>query len=190
MDTAGTTTANGFAILQDQEQQIQEAKEVEEMQGRLNRSNKQREVQVVGSTHLFLCTFVYGYNEATARNILWRDLIDIANNSSLCWLVLGDFNNVLNFNERIGAPIREKEIKDFRQCLQMCSLTDIESFGNFNTWNNKQDAETRVYSKIDWALGNMKWLQKFENSAAQFLPEGDFDHSPIIVHLFQEEHSG
>ncbi|KAL2893446.1 Cytospin-B, partial [Bienertia sinuspersici] len=95
---------------------------------------------------------------AAAREVLWRDLIDIANNSKLPWLVLGDFNNVLNFNKRVGAPVREKEIK--------------------------------VYSKIYRALGNILWLQSFENSEAHFLLEGEYDHSLIIVNLFQEEYSG
>ncbi|KAL2942186.1 UDP-N-acetylenolpyruvoylglucosamine reductase [Bienertia sinuspersici] len=113
----------------------------------LNRSTKQIEkprlslqtwkARVVGSTYHFLCTFVYGYNEAAAREVLLIDLIDIANKSNLPWLILGDFNNVLNFKERVGAPVREEEIKDFRHCLQSCSLTDIKCLGNFYTWNNK-----------------------------------------------------
>ncbi|KAL2893447.1 Indole-3-glycerol phosphate synthase [Bienertia sinuspersici] len=36
----------------------------------------------------------------------------------------------------------------------------------------------------------MLWLQSFENSEAHFLPEGEYDHSLIIVNLFQEEYSG
>lgn len=33
------------------------------------------------------------------------------------WLVGGDFNNILNIEERVGAPVTVKEIGDFRDCL-------------------------------------------------------------------------
>lgn len=110
--------------------------------------------ELVGSHKSFNCTYVYGFNEAAERVALWKDLQSIANRITLPWIVLGDFNNVLHFNERIGAPIREKEVKPMRTCFTYCGLTDLKSIGHFYTWNNKQQSGSRVYTKIDRAVGN------------------------------------
>ncbi|KAK6775665.1 hypothetical protein RDI58_026666 [Solanum bulbocastanum] len=39
-------------------------------------------------------------------------------------------------------------------------LTPLRSKGWHYTWCNKQDTGSRVYNKIDWALGDFLWLQQ------------------------------
>ncbi|XP_074288629.1 uncharacterized protein LOC141613783 [Silene latifolia] len=56
--------------------------------------------------------------------------------------------------------------------------------GSFFTWNNKQDLETLVYSRIDRCLINDDWMSMFPEAYAYFMPEGYFDHCPCVVYPF------
>lgn len=85
---------------------------------------------------------------------------------------MGDFNVVLNLDERIGSPVRLSEVKDFKECVEKCGLGDIKQAGRFYTWNNKQEGENRVFSKIDKVMANVTWLENFDNAVVTFLPEG------------------
>ena len=46
------------------------------------------EVQLIGTSNRFQCTFVYGFNEAKNREVLWCDLESIAKQVNGPWLVL------------------------------------------------------------------------------------------------------
>lgn len=56
--------------------------------------------------------------------------------------------------------------------MTACDLHDMKSNGRFYTWNNKQDGNKRVFSKIERALCNDPWYQEYPNSEVTFLPEG------------------
>lgn len=67
----------------------------------------------------------------------------------MTWLIRGDLNNIMNFDERVGAPIISTEIRDFRECVWYCQLSYMKQKGCFFTWNNKQKGRDRVFTKID-----------------------------------------
>ncbi|XP_062103058.1 uncharacterized protein LOC133814061 [Humulus lupulus] len=100
------------------------------------------------------------------------------------WMVIGDFNEILSLHERIGKKVTTKLSSRFQDCLSFCHLEDLKFSGCFYTWNNKQRAKEKIYSKIDRALVNSQWTDYFPNSEAVFLPEGIFDHSPVLVHFY------
>ncbi|XP_074315444.1 uncharacterized protein LOC141651642 [Silene latifolia] len=108
----------------------------------------------------FYVTFVYGFNKIEERVPLWNALTRLAVVDP--WIVLGDFNNVMFYNEKIG-------------------LSDIKCTGAFFTWNNKQPSATRVFSRIDRVLVNDGWVNKWPDYYAHFAPEGDFDHCPCFI---------
>ncbi|KAL2933467.1 Phenylalanine--tRNA ligase alpha subunit [Bienertia sinuspersici] len=56
-----------------------------------------------GGLEEFFCTFIYAHNDAKLRESLWENLRTL--NSKLWgpWLLMGDFNCVINIEERIGS---------------------------------------------------------------------------------------
>ena len=48
-------------------------------------------------------------------------------------MVLGDFNNVLDRDDRIGSAVRDTELASFRRCVSVCGLDDMKSSGCFYT---------------------------------------------------------
>ncbi|XP_048501331.1 uncharacterized protein LOC125497709 [Beta vulgaris subsp. vulgaris] len=113
------------------------------------------------------------------RVMLWQALSKVKTN--LPWVVMGDFNVVLNLDERVGSPVRLHEVADFRDCVDHCELADLKQCGRFFTWTNKQEGGRRVFSKIDRVMVNEGWRTQFENAMVHFMPEGDYDHCPGIV---------
>lgn len=93
----------------------------------------------------------------------------------------GDFNNPLNFEDRLGSVIRWHEIEKFRNCVELHDFFDMKSNGAKYTWNNKQLGDDRDFSKIDQTLINLEWTSTFPSATTCFMPEGLFDHSPIVV---------
>ncbi|XP_074266953.1 uncharacterized protein LOC141590248 [Silene latifolia] len=127
------------------------------------------------------CSVIYGFNKNADRRNLWQSLLDIHSTIHGPWMVMGDFNNVLNMDERIGAPVTVAEVKDFQDCVDSCGLYDLSSIGAYFTWNNKQEGDERVFSRIDRVIANDAWILNGPEGTITFLPEGLYDHSPCLI---------
>ncbi|XP_074266664.1 uncharacterized protein LOC141589943 [Silene latifolia] len=133
------------------------------------------------------CSMIYGSNKDADRSSLWSSLKSLAASVHGPWLVMGDFNNVLYSDERIGAKVTDAETKEFQGCVDHCGLYDLVVQGAYYTWNNKQDGDARVFSRIDRVLANDQWILHGPAGTVNFLPEGLFDHSPSIISLWEDE---
>ncbi|XP_074315733.1 uncharacterized protein LOC141651943 [Silene latifolia] len=125
---------------------------------------------------------VYGSYDVHERQRLWSGLADVS--SAEPWLVLGDFNVVRQPSEKLSnTPPVLQEMIEFNDCLAAFNLDDRTSSGCEMTWNNKQDLNSRVWSKLDRVLANPGWLASLPDSFALFQEAGFSDHSPVLVHV-------
>lgn len=95
----------------------------------------------------------------------------------------GDFNQIITAAEHFSLqpyelPIRGME--DFQQCLHDSGLSDMEFRGAFFSWSNKR-SEDPILRKLDRALCNDKWRDRFPEAVSIFEASGDSDHSPVVV---------
>ncbi|XP_062104535.1 uncharacterized protein LOC133815746 [Humulus lupulus] len=146
-------------------------------------------VTTVSDNECFLVTFVYAFNEESGRNVLWADLKELSATMRYPWLLLGDFNDILSVEERIGGGTPHCT-GAFKECMDFCQMEDIKFSGAFFTWNNKQGPDTRLYSKIDRVMGNQAWLDRYQNAEVKFMNEGSFDHCPALLQVYPEVKSG
>ena len=101
----------------------------------------------------FYCTLIYAFNETVKREELWKDLMTMQISDP--WIICGDFNCVMNTEKRIGAPMRDREMKEIRKCMvHYCEMQDLKSTGQFFTWNNKQVGHNRVFFELDRIMAN------------------------------------
>lgn len=111
------------------------------------------------------CSFVYGFNDPP-------------------WVICGDMDCMMSDEERISAPIGRSEIEMITQCMQECNMVDVKVVGNMFTWNNKQQEEARVYSKIDKVMANRAWLALYFTTEVGFMNQGTFDHTLVLLTVY------
>ncbi|XP_070030161.1 uncharacterized protein [Nicotiana sylvestris] len=70
-----------------------------------------------------MVTVVYASIDSTQRNQLWKNLIQIESNIQVCWLLSGDFNNVLHTDDRIGTPVTQAETQGFQDMINTLQLS-------------------------------------------------------------------
>uniref|UniRef100_A0A803PSG1 RNase H type-1 domain-containing protein n=1 Tax=Cannabis sativa TaxID=3483 RepID=A0A803PSG1_CANSA len=87
----------------------------------------------------FHFTGFYGHPQVNQRIHTWTKLKRCFNIAPLRpWLVMGDFNEVLSNNEKIGGPIRNQhQIQPFQSTIDLCHLTPLIFEGELCTWTNK-----------------------------------------------------
>ncbi|XP_062094314.1 uncharacterized protein LOC133800371 [Humulus lupulus] len=139
-------------------------------------------VTTIDNKNFFFVTYVYAFNDEEGRKWLWKDLQDLTVKGP--WTVMGDFNDILAKEERIGNRVRYKTSTDFIDYVANCQLEDVKYSGNFYTWCNKQYGEDIIYSKIDRVLANQVWLNLFPDAETVFLNEGLFDHTPVVLTVY------
>ncbi|XP_074265865.1 uncharacterized protein LOC141588318 [Silene latifolia] len=142
--------------------------------------------KIRGTTFSF--TLVYGFNKDQERVSLWSKLNQLSVGITTAWMVCGDFNNLLNINERIGgAPVSWNDVMPMRHMIGTYNLAEVKSIGAYFTWNNKHESGSKIYSKLDRVFVNGEWLTSYPECFANFLPEGLFDHCPCLVNFKVDE---
>ncbi|WCJ21303.1 hypothetical protein M5689_003467 [Euphorbia peplus] len=104
----------------------------------------------LGTSHVL--SFVYGSNFPSLRRLSWNNLVQINNNSTGNWLVIGDFNVVLGSHEKSGRSPAATCCSDIRYFIDNGGLFEVEAAGSFYTWNNGRHDSGRVECKLDRAL--------------------------------------
>ncbi|XP_026444796.1 uncharacterized protein LOC113345201 [Papaver somniferum] len=131
-------------------------------------------------------TFVYGDNDGINRSSLWNDLVSFSCSNNKPWMILGDFNSILEYKDKLGkAEVTASQFSDFQKCTQYSQIFDLAYTGCFYTWSNFQEGEDRVMGKIDRVLVNLEGINQFQDSLAEFLNLGVSDHSPSVVTCFE-----
>ena len=134
----------------------------------------------------FECTFEYVFNDQQSRHELWSGLKQVHSRGVGVWLVLGDFNVVSHTEDRIGSVVRRFEITPMLDCITECQISDVKAIGRYYTWCNKQEGEHRVLSRIDMVLANQNWLDAYDSAEVHILPEGEYDHTRMLVCVYPD----
>ncbi|KAI4977236.1 hypothetical protein ZWY2020_052026 [Hordeum vulgare] len=69
----------------------------------------------------------------------------------------------------------------FRNCLQICNLTDLGYVGPKFTWSNKQDAQCNVRVRLDRGVANVNFSELFSECSVQNVITSSSDH--YALHL-------
>lgn len=91
-------------------------------------------------------TLVYAKCTISERKFLWDSLNNIHAQISGPWLVGGDFNCILNVDEKLGGnPPHLQAISDFKDCVSVCGLLDVGFTGSTFTWHNNQAGKNGIW---------------------------------------------
>ncbi|KAL5539622.1 hypothetical protein UlMin_042308 [Ulmus minor] len=106
----------------------------------------------------------YGNPDASQRGFFWELLRRLRFAHSGAWLCAGDFNEILN--------LEEKAVDD-------CQICDLGFVGDLFTWCNNRPNDL-IYERLDKGFGNIDWMDRFPNTKVEHLTAICFDHRPLL----------
>ncbi|XP_024195622.1 uncharacterized protein LOC112198734 [Rosa chinensis] len=129
----------------------------------------------------------YGYARTAEHDKSWQLLKYLSDLDFLPWVVIGDFNEILNNGEKIdGPPKAERHMRGFREVLGYCELLDLGFQGSRETWWNSE-----THLRLDRAVCTPSWCDVFGYAKVIHLPHRKSDHVPILLHeKWQADFSG
>ncbi|KAL0302125.1 UNVERIFIED_CONTAM: hypothetical protein Scaly_3043700 [Sesamum calycinum] len=130
-----------------------------------------------------LISVLYGDCDLIPRRNLWATLHNLADNiSEEPWLVLGDFNAVIDDSEVNGrAADTTASMTEFRNCIMTTGLIHLPFTGCPYSWHNCSEGSRSLWKRLDRMLVNEAWLDKWPDSAYLVALPSTSDHSPLII---------
>ena len=131
----------------------------------------------------FLLTAFYTSANFTKHKFFWDYLQNLATAVSLPWVLLGDFNDMLSNDEKMGGLlVNRTRITAFRNCMDKCGLMDLGFHGPHFTWTTKSPIwQNNIKGWLDRGLGNADWKLLFPAVEIHHLLRVKFDHCPILL---------
>ncbi|KAL0287501.1 UNVERIFIED_CONTAM: hypothetical protein Sangu_2689100 [Sesamum angustifolium] len=107
-----------------------------------------------------LITVVYGDYDIIPRRVLWSTLRTLSTGIvDDPWLVLGDFNAVIDDSEVCGrAADTHASMMEFRNCIRDTGLVQLPFIGCPYTWHNCSEGTRSLWKRLDRMLVNLAWM--------------------------------
>ena len=127
-------------------------------------------------------TFVYGPPKERERILCWNEIRRIAYGINDSWMCVGDFNDLLRQDEKLGGnPRSMRKILNFQKFVADCALIDLGFNGYRYTWCNKREGEHIIWERIDRAFGNALQCESFPNLEVFHIEPQGLNHHLLLV---------
>ena len=99
---------------------------------------------------------VYGDPHHRSTNVIWDHVLNLVTlNSSIPMLCMGDLNELMHANEKLGPSCADvNRISAFCAYVKQCGFIDLGYNGPAYTWTNKRFSSVPTYERLDRCLGN------------------------------------
>ena len=129
-------------------------------------------------------TGYYGCPERERRQESWNMLRDLAGRSTLPWCIIGDFNDMMVAEEKIGGCAQPRRLLDgFTDCIHDCQLMDLGFVGNEFTWERERGSDRWIQERLDRGLATREWKDLFPRAEVIVLDVSTSDHLPLNLQL-------
>ncbi|XP_074304738.1 uncharacterized protein LOC141639528 [Silene latifolia] len=135
-------------------------------------------------------TGFYGWPVVTDKHLSWDLLRLLYGQSSLPWLCIGDFNEILFSTEMKGGSRAQWQMNNFQATVDFCGLRDVAWEGYAFTYDNGQAGENNWQSMIDRAMCSDAWLELFPYAKNYHLDREWSDHAPLKLIFDRREIGG
>lgn len=133
-------------------------------------------------------TSVYAKCNLEERRELWDSLESISNTINGPWFIGGDFNDIMDPEEKQGGRIHTTQrCFDFISTMEACGMTDIGFTGPRFTWCNKRSPSKRIWKRLDRVLINDHWSQRFPTNTIKHLIRTRSDHRPLLMKCHSDQ---
>jgi hypothetical protein len=102
--------------------------------------------------------------------------------STLPWVCIGDFNEILRQEEQLGPNTRDSsQIAGFREAVDVCGLADLGYKGLDWTFEKRVTGGQFCRVRLDRALASPSWSSLFPFASLEHMTAAKSDHSPILL---------
>lgn len=141
-------------------------------------------VKVLPSNSTWLFSAVYASSRSAERQILWNNLMQVANLHNMPWMLAGDFNEPLLKDDKFGGQVVNVDrALLFKDCLDKCNMIDIGFSGPRFTWTNKRDVQALIQERIDRFFVNLSWCLMYPEARVTYLTRCHSDHCPVLMEM-------
>ncbi|KAK4382254.1 hypothetical protein Sango_2889300 [Sesamum angolense] len=114
-----------------------------------------------------LISVLYGDYDIIPRRELWSALRNLSTGIlAEPWLVLGDFNAVIDESEVCGqAADTSASMVGIRNCIRDTGLVQLPFTGCPYTWHNCSEGPRSLWKRLDRMLANEAWLDTWPSSS-------------------------
>ena len=139
----------------------------------------------MGSLFFFLFC-VYGDSVRNMRRLVWEKLVNIGLTRYRAWVLIGDFNELLDNSEKLGGAVRkDSTFWDFRNMVENCKIKEVRSTRNTLSWVG-WCYNVRVQCRVGRNFGNDEWFQLFPHSSVDYIDMWPSDHRPLLLKFVLE----
>ncbi|GJZ85778.1 RNA-directed DNA polymerase, eukaryota [Tanacetum coccineum] len=139
----------------------------------------------IPSNSNLLIISVYAPQPRVEKRLLWNYISSLITHWQGDALVLGDFNEVRNTEERRGSVFNLYGAADFNEFISSSGLIDIMLEGYSFTWSHPSACKM---SKLDRFLVTEGFLSVFPHCSAICLDRHLSDHRPILLRELQVDY--
>nr|XP_025670267.1 uncharacterized protein LOC112770058 [Arachis hypogaea] len=126
----------------------------------------------------FNCAFflVYGAHARDEKTVVLEGLSYIAGLCQVRCCFMGDFNEIVQVEERKGTDRLTGAAEEFKNWIQDMHLVDLPLNNRKYTWFRGSSC-----SRIDRVMVSLEWIEEFPETRLKGGPRGLSDHCPMIV---------
>jgi hypothetical protein len=100
------------------------------------------------------------------------------------WLCAGDFNETLSASEQFGGlPKEEWKMAGFREAVEHGFFSNLGYLGVSYTWDNRQEGARNIQARLDRALWDDKFLERFDGTSVSHIQTTESDHCSILISM-------
>jgi hypothetical protein len=133
---------------------------------------------------------VYGYPEEHNKWRTWQLIKELGSQVIGKWVCFGDLNDILDPQEKMGGNARSQtQYAHGREVVAESNLLDLGFEGYPFTWSNGRQDKENIQCRLDRALGNEGFVNRFSPIKVSHLPRFKSDHAVILIHL-EAPHQG
>ncbi|KAL5699684.1 hypothetical protein ACHQM5_030553 [Ranunculus cassubicifolius] len=128
-------------------------------------------------------SFYYGSPYQEEKEESWEELNKIAPTIDSPWMIIGDFNLILEQKEKGGRRFNHNKVAFATESIQNLGLMDIGFTCYRFTWTNKRLGDGNIKQRLDRVLVDPDWLDKFPKAILHHLTAIHSDHTPLLLDL-------
>ncbi|XP_073367970.1 uncharacterized protein [Aegilops tauschii subsp. strangulata] len=133
-------------------------------------------------------TGVYGPQGNAEKVAFLQELEDIRDLHAGPWVLVGDFNLIVNAEDKNNANVNRRMLARFRATLNRLELKELYLNGRRYTWSNERLNPT--LDKIDHVFATNTWEDIYPANLLTALGTSISYHCPLLVDLDAEFHVG